>query len=152
MWWWLFPHLWGFGESVRSFISRLCFFFFFKVEISSHTLIWLFRPGSVYSGSVSWDNSGQLFPDESRVTWFPGRFPYYALTYALFAEWQGSFMCNCSNMGVEWMPNKSPHTKLTLQKTILPPLLPGFKLATCRSCVWCSNQQAIRTPIIFIYI
>ena len=30
-----------------------CAFFFFKVEISSHTLIPLLRPGSVHSGSAS---------------------------------------------------------------------------------------------------
>ena len=32
--------------------------FFFKVEISLRTLIPLFRPGSVHSGSASWDDSG----------------------------------------------------------------------------------------------
>ena len=30
-----------------------CTFFYIKVEISSHTLIPLFRPGSVHSGSAS---------------------------------------------------------------------------------------------------
>ena len=25
-------------------------------------------------------------------------------------------MCHCSNTGVEWTPNKSQHTKLTLEK------------------------------------
>ena len=35
------------------------------------------------------------------------------------------------------------HTKLTLEKKILPPLLPGFELATFRSRVWHSYQQAI---------
>ena len=34
----------------RAFLS---FFFFFEVEISSGTLIPLFRPGSVYSGLAS---------------------------------------------------------------------------------------------------
>ena len=33
-------------------------------------------------------------------------------------------------MGMERTPNKSQHTKLTLEKKILPPLLPGFELAT----------------------
>ena len=36
---------------------------------------------------------------------------------------------------------KSQHTKLTLEKKILPPLLPGFELATFRSRVWCTYQQ-----------
>ena len=55
-------------------------------------------------------------------------------------------MCHCSNTGVEWIPNKSQHTKLTLEKKILPPLLPGFKLTTFQSQVRCSNQQAILAP------
>ena len=55
-------------------------------------------------------------------------------------------MCHCSNTGVERTPNKSQHTKLTLEKKILSPLLPGFELATFRSRVRCSNQQAIPAP------
>ena len=54
--WWLFPCVRGFLENVLSFISRLRFFFllfFFKVEISSRTLIPLCMPGSVNSGSAS---------------------------------------------------------------------------------------------------
>ena len=39
--------------------------------------------------------------------------------------------------------NKSQHTKLTLEKKILPLLLPGFELATSRSRVRRSYQQAI---------
>ena len=31
-------------------------------------------------------------------------------------------------MGVEQTPNKIQHTKLTWEKKILPPLLPGFDL------------------------
>ena len=49
-------------------------------------------------------------------------------------------------MGVEGTPNKSQHTKLTLKKKILLPLLPGFKLATFRSLVRHSDQQAISAP------
>ena len=52
--------------------------FLFLVEISSRTLIPLFRPGSVHSGSASWDDCDQMFPDELRVSSFPGRFPHYA--------------------------------------------------------------------------
>ena len=62
---------------------------------------------------------------------------------ALLAEWPGSFTCHCSNMGVEWALNKSQHTKLTLEKKILTPLLPGFKLATFQSWAWHSYQHAI---------
>ena len=66
---------------------------------------------------------------------------------ALLAEWPRSFTCHCGNTGVERTPNKSQHTKLTLEKKILPPLLPGFKLATFQSGVWRSNQQAIPPPL-----
>ena len=53
-------------------------------------------------------------------------------------------MCDCGNTGVERTPNKSQHTKLTLEKKkILPLLLPGFELATSRSRVRRSYQQAI---------
>ena len=131
------------------------FCFVFWVEISSRTLIPLFWPGSVGSGSASWDDCDRVFPDGLRVTSFPDRFPHYAWTaalvsplrlrwvkgvcvfrcnlpLALLAEWPGSFKCHCGNTGVEWKPNKSQHTKLTLEKKILPPLLPGFELAIFR--------------------
>ena len=50
------------------------------------------------------------------------------------------------NTGVERTPNKSQHTKLTLEKKILPPLLPGFELATFRWRVRRSYQQAFPAP------
>ena len=46
----------------HSFPVCTFFFFFFKVEISSRTLILLFMPGSVHSGSASWDGCGWMFP------------------------------------------------------------------------------------------
>ena len=46
-------------------------------------------------------------------------------------------------MGLEWTLNKSQHTKLTLEKKLLQPLLLGFKLATFWSRVWHLNQPAI---------
>ena len=46
---------------------------FFKVEISLHKLIPLFRLGSVHSGSTSWDNCDREFPDELHVSSFPDR-------------------------------------------------------------------------------
>ena len=51
-WWWLFAHLPGFWGKVPSIRSPPAPFFF-KVEISSRTLIQLFRPKSVHSGSAS---------------------------------------------------------------------------------------------------
>ena len=47
----------------------------------------------------------------------------------------GSFTSHCGNTGMERTPNNSQHTNLTLEKKILPPLLPGFELATFRSRV-----------------
>ena len=53
---------------------------FLKAEISSRTLITLFRPGSVHRGLASWDDCGRVFPDELHVSSFPDRFPDYAWT------------------------------------------------------------------------
>ena len=66
---------------------------------------------------------------------------------ALLADQPGSFTCHCDSTGVEQTLNKSQHTKLTLEKKTLLPLLPGFELATFQSQVWHSNQQAIPDPV-----
>ena len=58
------------------------FFFFFVVEISSRTLIPLFGPGSVHSGSASGDDCDKVFTDELRVSPFADRFSHYAWTSA----------------------------------------------------------------------
>ena len=57
-----------------------------------------------------------------------------------------SFTCHCGNTGVEQTPNKSQHTKLTPEKKILPPILPGFELATFRSRVRRSTSKLSRPP------
>ena len=68
-------------------------------------------------------------------------------------------MCHCGNTGVERTSNKSQYTNLTLEKKILPSLLPGFEFATFRSRVrrsyqhrstktetaWSSNPAVIKT-------
>ena len=59
---------------------------FFKVEISSRTLIPLLRPGPVHSGSASWDDCGRMFPDKLRVSSFHDRFQHNAWTAALSAH------------------------------------------------------------------
>ena len=130
-----------------------------EVEISSQTLNPLFMPGLIHSGSVILDDCGGVFCDELHASSFPDRIPYFAWTAAWWAhsdffgsrvyaclgvtrhlnfwpEWPESFTCHCGNTGVEWTPNKSQHTKWTLEKNILPLLLPGFELATFRSWVW----------------
>ena len=48
--------------------------------------------------------------------------------------------------GGGWTPNQSQHTKLTLEKKILPQLLPRFKLATFQLRIRRSNQQAVPAP------
>ena len=64
-----------------STIPRLHFFdLYLEVEITSRTLISLFVPGSIHSGSSSRDDCGQMFPYESRVSSFPDRFQHYAWT------------------------------------------------------------------------
>ena len=45
---------------------------------------------------------------------------------------------------MERTPNKSRHRKLTLEKKILPLLLPGFELATFPSRVWRSTNKLSR--------
>ena len=90
--WWVFPHVRGFGENVRQFIPCLHFFFFFKVEISSHKLVPLFRQKSVHGGSASWDNCDWVFLDELRVSSFLDRFPHSAWTVALLAHSKSNFI------------------------------------------------------------
>ena len=94
-----------------------------------------------------------MFPDKLRVSLFLDRFhtnfisPYQLywvkdvcvfrcnLPPAHLLDWLGSFACHCGNTGVEQTPNNSQHTKSTLEKKNLLPLLPGFKLATFQSGV-----------------
>ena len=64
----------------NSFSAYTFFVCFFKVEISWRKLIPLFRPGSVHSGSASWDDCDWVCPDELRVSSFPDRFPHSAWT------------------------------------------------------------------------
>ena len=61
----------GFWEKVDKSIPTCTFFFFCKVEISSCTPVTLFWPGSVHSGSASWDDCGWVFPDELHLSLFP---------------------------------------------------------------------------------
>ena len=86
----------------HSFPACALLFFFVVVEISSRTLISLLRPGSVHSGSVSWDDCGRVFPDELRVSSFSDMFPYHARTVAKSAhsDFIGSVVYAC--LGVTW--------------------------------------------------
>ena len=51
---------------------------------------------------------------------------------------------------MERTPIKSQHTKLTLEMKILPPLLPGFELATFRSRVRRSTSKLSGFPVLTI--
>ena len=154
-----FSSLASFGRRFDNLFTACAFL---KIEISSGTLIPLLRPGSEYSGSASWDDCARVFP----------RFPKCSHTMpgqrhnqptrtslgqgkdvcvfrcnpppALLAGWPGSFTCHCGNTGVEWTPNKSQHTKLTLKKNIIPPLLPGFELTTFRVRIRRSTSKPSR--------
>ena len=52
----------------------------FFMEISSRTQIPFFMPGSVHSGSMSWDDCGQMFLDKLHISLFLDRCPNYAWT------------------------------------------------------------------------
>ena len=64
-----------------SFFACTFFFFFFEMEFSLRALIPLLQPGSVHTCRVSWDDCGQMFPDNLRVSLLPDRFPQYATSY-----------------------------------------------------------------------
>ena len=84
----------------NSFPACAFFFLFFEVEISLHTLILLFRPGSVHSGSASWNDRDWVFPDDLRVSSFPDRFPHYACATAESAhsDFVGSKVYACQGV------------------------------------------------------
>ena len=152
----MLARIWG---RVFDHAFRACTFFFFEVEISSCTLIPLFMPGSVVPWQVVCDLLSEKVPtlclDSGIVSplwlhWVKCVFVFSCnLPPALFAEWPGSFTCHCGKMGVEWTLNKSQHTKLTLEKKILPPLLLGFEHVAFQSWVWHSYQQAVQASISF---
>ena len=76
------------------------------MEINSHTLIPLFTPGTVHSGSASRDDCARMFPDKLRVRLFLERFPH----------------CRCSCMSVKWtndVPQQSNQTAGKVDRTKL---------------------------------
>ena len=154
------------GECSTIHSSPALSFFF-----SSRMPIPLFMPGSVHSGSASRDDCGRMFPDKLCMSSFLDRSPHCLIVSpfrllwvkrvcvlrcklqpAILAEWPGSFTNHCGNTGVERTPSKSQHTKLTLEKKILLPLLPGFELATFRSRVRRSTSKLSRFPVSLIIV
>ena len=93
----------NFGEGWTT-RSPPALFLFLIVQITSHTLIPLFRPVSAHSGSESWEDYGRVFLDQLHVSSFPDRFPYYA--------WANSTQAlNCMNIKA----CIDPHSYLRLQ-------------------------------------
>ena len=143
--------IWGECLTIHS-MPVFFFLFFFKVEISSHASIPLFVPGSVHLGSASWDDCGQMYPEELHVScfwqvptlcpdsgivsslrpcWVKGTYIRVCLVVTCYLHfWQNDWGLLCATVvRLEQTPNKSQHTKVTLEKKILLSLLPGFELA-----------------------
>ena len=138
---------WDFrGRFVGSLPAGAFSLLFFKWRSArTHQFHFFFRPGSVHSGSANWDDCGQVFPDELRVS-SVSLIGSHTRSGQHSQSRLGHFWQNDRSLlratvvtgggvgvGVEWTLNKSPHRKLTREKTILPPLLPGLELTTFRS-------------------
>ena len=91
----------GFFLTCEDFLRRLDHSFpaceLKKKKISLCTLIPLFRPGSVHSGSVSRDNCDQVFLDKLCVSSSSGRLPHYAwkMAYSTHSDFVGSRLYAC---------------------------------------------------------
>ena len=146
--------IWGESLVVH---SPPALFFFFKVR-SARTLIPLFTPGSVHSGSASWDDCSRVFHDES-----PDSFPHYYLVSIVSLLWlfffflvkcvwvfrwnlqpaplveqQGSFTCHCGDMGWnEYWIEVSTDSSFWRKKILLLLLL-GFEPIT----FWSQAQRS----------
>ena len=61
-----------------------------------------------------------------------------------------SFTCHCGNMGVVRTPNKSQHTKLTLEKKMIPPfpLISSAVLSTWFALYHTQLKNMIRVYVI----
>ena len=146
----------GFLENVQLFIPCLHFFssFFLSGDKLAHTNFTLYARNSPQQAEMTvakctmtsclWarfqiDSHGldSSIVSPFRLGWIKGVWVLRCnLPPALMAESLGSFTCYCGNKEMEQTPNKSQNTKLTLEKKILPPLLPGFELATFESWLW----------------
>ena len=107
----------------------------------------------------------ECFPNELRVSSFPDRFLRNAWTAAssTYSDFVGSKVYACIGVtcrmhfwqndrcllratAVTRVPNKSQHTKSTLEKKIPPPLLPGLELAIFRPRVRRCTDKLSRLP------
>ena len=160
---WLYTRLWGLGRMFDCLFSACTFLksgdkpahaisiLYARISpqwFSELRWLWLNVPWQV-AHELNYRQVPTLCLDSSivsplRLHWVKGVCMFKCnLPPALLAEWPRSFTCHCGNTGMERTLNKSQHTKLTLEKKILPLLLPGFELATFQSWVQRSYQQAI---------
>ena len=91
------------GHSFPTCVFFASSFSFFNGEVSLRTLIPLFMPRSVHSGSASLDDCGWMFP-KLHVSSFLDRFPHYAWTAAWSAHpsFVGSRVYACLG-GNDWV-------------------------------------------------
>ena len=169
---WLIPRIRGWRGGWRggnqSFPAcTFLLFFFLKVDKSLRAPVPLFGSESVYNElrrqwmSVLWRVACELVSLRSSHT-MPGqhnplRLPWMKgacllrrnLPSTLLEEWPRSFTRHCGNTGVEGHWNRRQHRKLTQEKEILQPPLPGIKPATFRFRVglcWSLLNRLISTP------
>ena len=140
-------------------------FFFFKVQISLCTLIPLFRPESVHSGSVSWDDCGWVIPDKLPYKLVCWQVPILCLDSgivsqiwlhwvksvcvfrwnlppALLAEWPGSFTCYFSNMEVDRQRIRvSAQSQLWIKKILPLSCHPSTNTNFCIAAEFCILSQ-----------
>ena len=135
---------------------------FFKVEISWHILIPLFRPGSVHNGSASLDNCDWVFSvshvwarsligshtmpgqrhSQPTLTCWVKVYAFLGVTCHLHF-WQNDQGLLHTNVVTRGWNGHRIRVSTQEEKKILPPLLPGFERTTFWSQIWHSNQQAI---------
>ena len=72
----------------------------------------------------------------------------FNLPPVLLAERPGSFACHCGNTGVERTPNKTQHTKLTLEKKIPPAAPAGIRT---RNGARCSTNKLSRLFLLSLH-
>ena len=131
--------------------------FFLLVESSSYTLIPLFTPGSVHSSSASWDDCGQVFPNEWADTDFKHHtnFPCsrflscvrhgqksddsWAASQSLcYKQWQIHINWN----GVTKIVMKASDLKFCVRARLLPP--------DKHSITKCCSKKFTLTPLSFL--
>ena len=123
--------IWGECSIIHSPPARSFYVFFFVclfvvvLEISSRTLILLFRPGSVHSSSAIWDDCDREFLDELRVSSFPWWVPIPCLdsVWPAHSNFATSRMYACIRC---ILPFFFPHNNVDIRFrgsdfTVLPP-------------------------------